>query len=243
MAKNYVKFPTAFFSIAEWNKPREYSKAEAYLYLLSGETDLSLRHLARQWQWGKTKVERFISELKKYGLWDTKWDTFRDTKQVKQQQVTQSFGTPSGTPNGTHLIENNNYPPILSSTKVESNIVPPKGMESNFLQEVCEEFREVVSEWLSYKRERRESYKSHRSLQAFYSKLTNLSHGNATLAREIINQSMANNWAGIFQLKNQTYDQKSAANQTSDTESRIANVLRAAAEGYARANTPQEWQS
>ena len=147
-----------------------------------------------------------------------------------------------GTPNGTHLIENNNYPPILSSTKVESNIVPPKGMESNFLQEVCEEFREVVSEWLSYKRERRESYKSHRSLQAFYSKLTNLSHGNATLAREIINQSMANNWAGIFQLKDN--DQKPRTNPTSnDPSARLEGVLRAAAEGISRANTTQEWES
>ena len=219
MAKNYVKFPTAFFSIAEWNKPREYSKAEAYLYLLSGETDLSLRHLARQWQWGKTKVERFISELKKYGLWDTKWDTFRDTKQVKQQQVTQSFGTPSGTPDGTHLIENNNYPPILSSTKVESNIVPPRGeSERDFLQEVSEEFRAIVEEWFAYKRERREAYKSHRSKQAFFTKLKTLSQNNPTIAREIIHQSMANNWAGIFQLKIDHNDyNKSHTNRPSST--------------------------
>lgn len=244
MAKNYVKFPTSFFAKAEWKKPREYSKTEAYLYLLSGETDLSLRHLAKQWQWNKTKVDRFINELKKDGLWDTFWDTLRDTKQPKQQQVTQTFGTASGTPFGTHLIENNNYPPILSSTKVESNIIPPRGeSESNFINEISEEFREVVKDWFAYKRERRESYKSNRARQAFFNKLKDLSQNNPSIARAIIEQSMANNWAGIFQLKTQSNDKKSATNQASDTESRIANVLRAAAEGYARANTTQEWQS
>ena len=244
MAKNYVKFPTAFFAKTEWKKPREYSKAEAYLYLLSGETDLSLRHLAKQWQWNKTKVDRFINELKKDGFWDTFWDTLRDTKQVKQQQVTQTFGTASGTPFGTHLIENNNYPPVLSTTNVVSNTIPPRGeSESNFLQGVSDDFREVVAEWFAYKQERRESYKSQRSRQAFYTKLKSLSQNNPSIARAIIEQSMANNWAGIFQLKTSSNDKKSAANQASNPESRIADVLRAAAEGYARANTQQEWQS
>ena len=60
----------------------------------------------------------------------------------------------------------------------------------------------VVQDWFAYKRERKESYKSERSRKAFITSLTSLSGGDVETARKIIHQSMANNWAGIFELKN-----------------------------------------
>jgi hypothetical protein len=218
MAKIYIKFPTKFFDTKEWQKPRKYTKTEAYLWLLNNQSTISVRHLATSWQWSKSQVERFIAELKAQKLWDTFWDTFRDTKYVENKQDTNLNGTRVGTPFGTHLIENIINPPILSSTKVESNIIPPKG-ERDFLQELDGEYQEIVREWLSYKRERKESYKSVRSMQAFVAKLTKLSQGNPKIAREIINQSIANNWAGIFQLKidQRNDDNKSHTNRSSST--------------------------
>lgn len=217
MRKNYIKFPTAFFDTKEWQKPRKYSKAEALLYLISQQGDISIRHLATAWQWSKTSVERFIEELKKQKLWDTFWDTFRDTNRTHNKRVAEDCGTQSGTPFGTHLIKDNYYPPILSSTKVESNIIPPKG-EGDFLQELDVEYQDIVREWFTYKRERKESYKSVRSMQAFVAKLTKLSQGNPKIAKEIINQSMANNWAGIFQLKlDQRNDNQPHTNRPSST--------------------------
>lgn len=200
-----------------WREPREYSKAEALLYLINRPRNMSVRHLAATWQWSKSSVERFIKELKKEKLWDTFWDTFRDTNRTHNKRVAEDCGTQSGTPFGTHLIKDNYYPPILSSTKVESNIIPPKG-ERDFLQELDGEYQEIVSEWLTYKRERKETYKSVRSMQAFVAKLTKLSQGNPKIAREIINQSIANNWAGIFQLKiDHNDDNKSHPNRPSST--------------------------
>ncbi len=201
-----------------WREPREYSKAEALLYLINRPRNMSVRHLAATWQWSKSSVERFIKELKKEKLWDTFWDTFRDTKNVDNECLSQNIGTQCGTPSGTHNNKNNYYPPpILSSTKVESNIIPPKG-ERDFLQELDGEYQEIVREWLTYKRERKETYKSVRSMQAFVAKLTKLSQGNPRIAREIINQSIANNWAGIFQLKiDQCNDNKSHTNRPSST--------------------------
>ena len=200
-----------------WREPREYSKAEALLYLINRPRNMSVRHLAATWQWSKSSVERFIKELKKEKLWDTFWDTFRDTKTADNKAVAENIGTQCGTPFGTHNNKNNYYPPILSSTKVESNIIPPKG-ERDFLQELDGEYQEIVSEWLTYKRERKESYKSVRSMQAFVAKLTKLSQGNPKIAREIINQSIANNWAGIFQLKiDHNDDNKSHPNRPSST--------------------------
>ena len=64
-----------------------------------------------------------------------------------------------------------------------------------------EDFAPIMFDWLGYKKERKESYKSQKSIIACYRKLFELSDGNADVAVEIINQSMANNWAGLFQLK------------------------------------------
>lgn len=63
-------------------------------------------------------------------------------------------------------------------------------------------FQPILYDWLCYKKERKESYKSQRSMVACYQKLYNLSDGDANVAKRIILQSMGNNWAGIFELKN-----------------------------------------
>lgn len=238
MAKIYIKFPTKFFDTKEWQKPRKYTKTEAYLWLLNNQSTISVRHLATSWQWSKSQVERFIAELKAQKLWDTFWDTFRVTKYIENKQDTNLNGTQVGTVFGTHLIKENNNPPILSSTKVESNIIPPKG-EREFIENVEKDFREIVVEWLAYKRDRKESYKSSRSMQAFLAKLKSLSQNDAFVARQIIEQSMANNWAGIFPLKIQNNEKLKSTNHTNPPDD--CDLARAVAEGYARANTPQGW--
>lgn len=216
MAFTFIKFPKKFLDSEEWHKPRKYSKAEALIHLLSMQETPPIRKLAKQWQWSKSTVADFIANAKNLGYFGQISDKSR-----------------------THFIRDKDIPPILSSTKVESNIIPPKGMD-NFLRELDDEYQDIVQEWFSYKRERKETYKSVRSMQAFVAKLKKLSQNNAKIAREIINQSMANNWAGIFQLKND--DTKRTTNTPSDDpKSRLEGVLRAAAEGISRANTPQEW--
>lgn len=67
---------------------------------------------------------------------------------------------------------------------------------------VSDDFKDVFSSWLEYKRERKESYKSNKSLEACYKKLLELSNNNPDTARLIVEQSMASNWSGIFELKN-----------------------------------------
>lgn len=64
------------------------------------------------------------------------------------------------------------------------------------------DFDKVVLDWFDYKKERRESYKSEKSKTTFINKLKKLSGDNAETARLIVDESIANNWAGIFELKN-----------------------------------------
>lgn len=63
------------------------------------------------------------------------------------------------------------------------------------------EFKQSFEKWIAYKKERKESYKSEMSLKTFYDNLIKLSNNNPDIAMQIVNQSIANNWAGIFELK------------------------------------------
>lgn len=63
-----------------------------------------------------------------------------------------------------------------------------------------EAMEKVVQTWLDYKRERRQTYKP-RGLAIFRRRLYEMSKGDAETARQIVEQSMMNNYAGIFPLK------------------------------------------
>jgi len=62
-------------------------------------------------------------------------------------------------------------------------------------------FWDIVETWLKYKKERKETYKSKSGLSLFCKTLYKISGGDEKKALAIIEKSMANNWAGIFDLK------------------------------------------
>lgn len=77
----------------------------------------------------------------------------------------------------------------------------PKGYEKFSFAFVEAEYRKAFFKWLNYKRERGEKYKGQSSLEAAYGKLFSYSNGDSTKAMAIVENSMANNWAGLFELK------------------------------------------
>lgn len=68
--------------------------------------------------------------------------------------------------------------------------------------DIKEGFGEIFLQWLRYKRHRGESYKDKDSTFQAYKKLLDLSHEDPGIAEKVIQQSMAQNWAGLFELKN-----------------------------------------
>ena len=56
----------------------------------------------------------------------------------------------------------------------------------------------LVQRWIDYKKSIKDSYKSQQSLDMFFKNLMKYSDGNAQMAEEIIERSMANQWKGIF---------------------------------------------
>lgn len=73
------------------------------------------------------------------------------------------------------------------------------------LQTIEPPWQELMHTWLEYKRIRKESYRSEIGIRKCLTMLRNLSGGNPETAMAIIDQSIANNWAGLFELKRQAY--------------------------------------
>ena len=106
-----------------------------------------------------------------------------------------------------------------SNTNVQNkgtNVVQPEDVNEDEIKNknnydfVLTEYKEPFEKWLQYKTDRKEKYKSDTSIELFYKKLVKLSNNNPKIATDIVEQSMANNWAGIFELKattNQTATQ------------------------------------
>lgn len=78
------------------------------------------------------------------------------------------------------------------------------------------------SGWLNYKKtEHHETYKSPKTEQAAINMLYELSNGNQETAKKIIEQSIANRWKGLFQLKKQM----NGNDQQGDLRNRVSAEL------------------
>lgn len=81
-------------------------------------------------------------------------------------------------------------------------IIPQWGKKIFNLDFVSPVFLDVFTEWLSYKKERGQSYKSERSLKICYKQLLSLSNNDPEIARDVVEQSIGSNYSGLFKLKN-----------------------------------------
>lgn len=77
----------------------------------------------------------------------------------------------------------------------------PRLNQARFLSTLDAPWQEVMAAWLEYKRTRRESYRSELGATKCLTLLRNLSGDSAAVAAAIIDQSIANNWAGLFPLR------------------------------------------
>ena len=90
----------------------------------------------------------------------------------------------------------------LSENEDENEDTNNKGAKKFNFDFVEEQFKDVFNSWLQYKKERKETYKTQTSLEACYKNLKKLSGNNPETAKEIIENSFANNWSGLFAIKN-----------------------------------------
>lgn len=65
-------------------------------------------------------------------------------------------------------------------------------------------FQPIMADWLAYKSERGQTYRQ-KGAEGCYSNLKNLSGNDPDVARKIVEQSIANNYAGLFALKTRNH--------------------------------------
>ena len=124
----------------------------------------------------------------------------------------------------------NTYKNVKNVKNVKKKVTPKNSSDSISSKfEINKDWSEVVFDWLEYKKERRETYKSDRSIKSFITKLRNLSGDDPAVAREIVEQSFANNYAGVFGLKKQITNGKDRRDsETADRERQIMQLAREA---------------
>lgn len=88
-----------------------------------------------------------------------------------------------------------------SSTNTFTNKEKVSKKKSLNFSAVSADMMSIVEDWLAYKSEKKQSYKQI-GFDAFYKNLCKLSDNNPIIARAIIDQSIGNNYSGIFGLKN-----------------------------------------
>ncbi|MDR2910737.1 MAG: hypothetical protein LBV47_05165 [Bacteroidales bacterium] len=94
-----------------------------------------------------------------------------------------------------------------------NNNINKKSLDFSFVEN---EFKKLFFDWLDYKKQRKESYKTQKSLEAAYRKLKTISNGNPGIAEKCIEESMSNNWAGLFELKEKTPNKNQTTSNIND---------------------------
>ena len=83
---------------------------------------------------------------------------------------------------------------------------PHKEFNGYNLDFVSDEWYPIFIKWLDYKRQRREGYKTERSLRTCYNQIQKYAENKILYADYIVDRSIANNWQGLFPLKQSDID-------------------------------------
>ena len=126
------------------------------------------------------------------------------TKEQKTR-IKEIFGDTSiliddGVIDGLHIADWVSYDKLAELVDYLRSVNKPKKAQLD-LSIVAPNMLEPVETWLAYKKEKGQSYKP-TGFKTFYKKLCELSGNNRDVAMAIIEQSMQNNYAGIFPLRN-----------------------------------------
>lgn len=153
---------------------------------MNGKCFATNDYFAKLYCVSKTSISKWVSQLVEFGYIQSEIIYKDGSKEIEKRYLTilkyppqEKFNTPPQEKfkdNNTTIVEYNN-------TLTESKI------------------REALEKWIAYKKERKQSYKP-TGLKACVEKLERLSNNNPDLAMRIVDESISNNWSGLFPLKN-----------------------------------------
>ena len=95
--------------------------------------------------------------------------------------------------------KNNNIKKINNKKNSSEKMERTKTNEIDF--ECSKEYVSILKKWFRYKREKGQSYKSKTSRETVYKQLRRFSNSTPSIAKQIVERSICNNWAGLFPLE------------------------------------------
>lgn len=108
--------------------------------------------------------------------------------------------------NPVGLLETQNNPKEPKKADTDTDTVKDTKTKTGSIDDLFSNenvlLKPIVSEWIAYKKEIKDPYKTVRGMKAFVKELQKLSNNDPKVAKEITERSMANNWKGIFELNN-----------------------------------------
>jgi hypothetical protein len=112
---------------------------------------------------------------------------------------------------GGFASQNEKQSASINKTKQDVNVHQKKQEKKKKVSEIDEwvntlesPWRELMLLWLEYKKARKDAYTAVSGVKMCLTKLKNMSGSDPRVAQEIIERSMANNWAGLFPLSGQS---------------------------------------
>ena len=180
--------------------------AQFFLYLLftsddDGNVKTTLRQMAEDNEMSTWRVSNMLKELKTLGACQTK------TKQKPNK--------------GGGVISVCNYgfyEKTLGACQTKTKQKPNKktaAKKSTYDYSFVEpNLQRPFEEWLKYKQAKKQMYKRQCDVELCYKRLKEYSGNDTTKAMQIVEQSMTNNWSGLFGLK--SHDATSATLKSSE---------------------------
>lgn len=157
---------------------------------MNGQCFSTNEYFATLYGVSKVSVSKWIKNLIDCGYLKSEITYKEGTKEIDKRYLTflndpikENFNTPIK----EKFKDNNNTTNVvyINNTLTESNNIGP-----------------AIEKWVEYKKQKKQTY-TPMGLKQCVEKLKKLSGDNLELAMEIVNESMANNYAGLFPLKNQ----------------------------------------
>ena len=179
-----------------------------------GQLVTSLSELSRDLRMSVKQMRRVLGALKTAGYVTSKWASKYSIITICEYNIYQSAngmkrqadGQADGQQNKNNIEDkeistNVDIPPIVPPGPEPPGLKKKKKETKKYSFVVAPEYEAAFTAWLEYKHQRKQTYKSDASLKVCYNKLVKLSGNNPDIAMAIVEQSMANNWAGLFPLK------------------------------------------
>ena len=174
--------------------------AQFFFYLLfisdnDGNIKTTLRQMAEDNELSTKRVSKVLEELKTLGACETE----RKQKGNKGGSVISicNYGFYEKTLGACETERKQKG----NKEKAKKKVAKKNSFDYSFVEP---DLQKQFEEWIKYKQIENQMYKRQCDLELCYKKLKEYSGGNAEKATLIIEQSMTNNWSGLFELKTST---------------------------------------